>query len=220
MVPVLFPSCRTLCLHLKLRVQYDRRMGRLPCRESRTESQTSEAFVIRRGGAAERMSFRAGAEANDTQLAPTTRQTRPLDPAAARGRVCLLICPAADRRDGFPAPPERRQQRAVQDGRASLPWYASPRTRGHSDGSCCARAHLLLFSGHPNLLRPCLWQGRASSGQKKEPYKASIPALRVALYSCPAFAGQYTFMRFRSGRSCSNPYGSIIADTAGRKKHT
>ena len=183
MVPVLFPSCRTLCLHLKLRVQYDRRMGRLPCPEG-------------------------------------LRSTRPLDPAAARGRVCLLICPAADRRDGFPAPPERRQQRAVQDGRASLPWYASPRTRGHSDGSCCARAHLLLFSGHPNLLRPCLWQGRASSGQKKEPYKASIPALRVALYSCPAFAGQYTLMRFRSGRSCSNPYGSIIADTAGRKKHT
>ena len=55
---------------------------------------------------------------------------------------------------------------------------------------------------------------------EKEPYKASITALRVALYSCPAFAGQYALMRSHSGRSCSNPYGSIIADTAGRKKHT
>ena len=82
------------------------------------------------------------------------------------------------------------------------------------------------MSSPPSILRSSKSPSAVSLARQgfiraeKEPYKASIPALRVALYSCPAFAGQYTLMRSRSGRSCSNPYGSMIADTVERKKHT
>ena len=69
------PACGSLSLFDFEPGQYERSMGKNPVTSSKTKSKPSEAGSIWRGGAAQRVSFRTNAEANDAKLAPTTADT-------------------------------------------------------------------------------------------------------------------------------------------------
>ena len=66
------PTCGSLSLFDFEPGQYECSMGKNPVASPKTKLKPSAAGSIWRGGAAQRVSFRTNAEANDAKIAPTT----------------------------------------------------------------------------------------------------------------------------------------------------
>ncbi len=154
-------------------------MGQEALPLSKTKSKPSEAGSIWRGAAAQRVSFRACAEANDAQLAATT-DARPLNSAAERCRVRPMLPPAGSG--------------------VCVPCAAGPTRRRSAGGEALCR-------GTSEVIQPCS-PGNLKNGEgdrRGDIAKASWRPLDRLLARPPAAPGERGLLKSQKRRDTLSP---------------
>ena len=162
--------------------QYECSMGKNPVASSKTKSKPSAAGSIWRGGAAQRVSFRMNAEANDAKLAPTTTADTTAELGCkpwhcAVACECRLIRPAADRGCVFLRCRNHAVTMAHRAGGCHTPWAVFLPYR--LDGSPCF--FINLIDKLPSHRHSC----RAVAGKHHSDFRREKTRKEAAIDACP-----------------------------------